>query len=499
MTSRTRRAAAALVLAAAACRRGPPGARLHLAIGQLTSATTLDPHLHDDERSYSTLDHFYDKLVGFGPEMQIVPRLAVRWENLSDTQWRFHLRRGVVFHDGRPFGAEDVRASILRAQRLPGSMVSYYVQSVRDVKVVDGETVDVITLYPSPVLLNKLVFIGIVPRDTPSTPIARPVGTGPYAFVSGAPGRRIEGRRFPAYWGPASAFEEVSIVPLPEASDRAHAVPDGRVDVVGRFPEEFWSWAATRKNIRLVARQGITEALLGFSMLDGSPVADPAIRRAIALGLDRRSIAQRGLHGLGAPLDQLVPATVFGHSNRLPPLAPDPAAARAALERAGWRSDTPMSLLLPDYLRGVGVEVARQLAEIGVHAELIVLPFSAFNDRWARGDVPLTLFGWGAATGDASDFLDALVHSREGGYGRSNYSGYANPEMDRLIELSDRTLDPATRHDLVTRAQEMLRTDVPFVPLVLRDDLYAIRRGLAWTPRPDRRVRAFDFRLTSAD
>ena len=116
MTFRTRLAVFALIVAAAACQRARPHAGSRIAIGLLTSATTLDPHLQDDERSYSTLDHFYDKLVAFGPEMQIVPGLAVRWENVSDTEWRFHLRRGVVFHDGRPFGAEDVRATILRAE-----------------------------------------------------------------------------------------------------------------------------------------------------------------------------------------------------------------------------------------------------------------------------------------------------------------------------------------------------------------------------------------------
>jgi ABC-type oligopeptide transport system substrate-binding subunit len=67
--------------------------------------------------------------------------------------------------------------------------------------------------------------------------------------------------------------------------------------------------------------------------------------------------------------------------------------------------------------------------------------------------------------------------------------------MDGLIEQSDRTLDPAARLETLTRAQELLRQDLPFIPLALRFDLYAVRSGLRWTPRPDRRVRAFDFHL----
>jgi peptide/nickel transport system substrate-binding protein len=472
--------------------RRPPS---HLAIGQLTSATTLDPYLQDDERTYSTLDHFYDKLVGFGPEMQIVPELAVRWENLSDDEWRFHLRRGVVFHDGRPFGAEDVRASIRRAQTLAGSMVGYYVQSIRDVRVVDDATVVLLTRGPSPVLLNKLVFIAMLPRGISDAPIARPVGTGPYRFVAGAPGQTIEGHRFERFWGPPPEFDRVWIASLPDARERARAVPDGRMDVVARFPEEFWDWASTQKSVRLVSRQGISEVLLGFSMRTGSPFADPRVREAVALTIDRKEIARDGLKGLGAPLDQLVPPSVFGYSTRLPPMPHDPERARRLLAAAGKGGGFATPILMPDHLRGVGEALRRRLAPLGIRLDLDVLPFAAFNQKWRNEDVPLTLFGWGAGTGDASDFFDALLHSPRNGYGKSNRFGYEDPEMDRLIELSDRTLDPAARHETLAKAQERLRDELPIVPLVLRYDLYALRRDLAWTPRPDRRVRAFDFKL----
>src|SRR5579862_5913152 len=148
-------------LAAFSCRRAGGGRETNLVIGQLSSATVLDPQLQDDERTYSTLDHFYNKLVTFGPELQILPELATRWENLSDTIWRFHLRKGVFFHDGRPFGAADVLATIRRAQSLPGSQVGYYVHAIREIRVEDESTIVFVTRDPTPVLLNKLVYIDI--------------------------------------------------------------------------------------------------------------------------------------------------------------------------------------------------------------------------------------------------------------------------------------------------------------------------------------------------
>jgi peptide/nickel transport system substrate-binding protein len=466
----------------------------HIRIAQITSATSLDPYLQDDERTYSTLDHFYNKLVSFGPELQVQPELAVRWENLSDTVWRFHLRPGVKFHDGRPFGAQDVVTSIRRAQAAPGSQVNYYVQSIREVRAVDDATVVMVTRDPNSVLLNKLVYIAIVPRDTPLSPIVQPIGTGPYRFVAGKAGAAVEGERFERFWGPRPYFRRVSILPFPGIRERADAVPSGVADIAARFPEEFWEWGRQRKNIRTVYRQGISETLLGFSLKPPSPFADVRVRRAVALSIDRGELVRKALKGLGVPLDQLVPSTVFGFSSQLKPMAHDPALARRLLAEAGFPTGFDTPLYCPDYLENAAQEIAAELLTVGIHVHPASSSFAAFNARWAQSDLPVAIFGWGAGTGDISDFLDALLHSPSNGFGKANHFFYSNEKLDRLIEQSDRTLDPAGRHEILVAAQEIVRDDLPILPLVLRFDLYAVRDGLEWTPRPDRRVRAFDIR-----
>ena len=484
----------AIAMAVGSCRRGGEIRDEGLVIGQLDSATTLDPQLQNDERTFSTLDHFYNKLVTFGPELQIVPELATKWENLSDTVWRFHLRRGVVFHAGRPFGAEDVLATIRRAQSAPGSQVSYYVQSIRDIRAEDDATILLVTRDPTPVLLNELVYIDIVPRDTGAATIERPVGTGPYEFESGRPGGPIVGKRFERYWGPKPFFSKVTIRPLPDNTARAHAIPDGTADLVARFPEDFWRWAETQKTMRIVRRQGVSEIFLGFSTRPASPFSDARLRRAVSLAIDRPQVAARGLQGLGTALDQLVPSTVFGYSNRFRRAERDTRAAARLLAEAGYPNGLDATAILPDYLQGAASEIDRQLREAGIRLRLTPLPFERFNEQWTREDAPIAIFSWGAGTGDISDILDALLHSRQNGSGRSNHFGYGNEKLDRLIEISDHTLDPAARLELLTSAQEILREDLPVIPVVLRFDLYAVRAGLDWFPRPDRRVRAFDVR-----
>ena len=158
----------------------------------------------------------------------------------------------------------------------------------------------------------------------------------------------------------------------------------------------------------------------------------------------------------------------------------------------------PQGFEAPLYVADVHEDVARglvaQLSEVGVRLKLKVVPQNEFYDRWAAEEEELTIFGWQAATGDASGSFDPLLHSPGQGYGRFNRFAYANPALGALVELSDRIQGPKERGEILARAARIARDDLPVLPLVVRDDLYAARSGLAWTPRLDRRVRAFDVR-----
>lgn len=486
-------ATAALLALCAGCRRGTPPEQGRLVIGQITSAVTLDPYAHDQLQTLITLGHFYNSLVTFGPEMQVQPELAVAWENPSETLWRFHLRQGVVFHDGSPFGAQDVVVSIRRAL-LPDSQVRHYVQAVEDIRAVDDATVELVTRHPAPVLLNKLVFVSMVPRATGSGSIERPVGTGPYRFVAGRPGATIEAERFERFWGPPPAFPHVAFVSLREPRERAEAVPRGRADLVTQFPIEEWERGRQQPNTRLESRQGLGAVLLTFSLRTAGRFADPRVRRAVAVGLDRRRIVAEGMRGLGVPLDQVVPPSVVGYSSQLTTIDYDPAAAARLLREAGVATGFDAPLVVTASQEDVGREVVKQLGALGIRLQMTVLPTREFYERWSREEIPLSLVGWSAETGDASASLEPLFHSPQGAYGGLNHMSYANPELDRLIELADQTLRPSDRKDHLATAMQILRDDLPVVPLALRFDLYAVRKDLDWRPRLDQFVRASEAR-----
>ncbi len=469
------------------CHRAPSSSARpqELRIAQLTSAITLDPHRHDSYYATVTLGHFYGRLVNFGPNLELMPELAVRWESPSDTTWRFHLRDRVLFHDGRRFGAADVVASIQRA-RGPSSHVRPYVQRIRDVKALDRLTVEIETDGPAPVLLNALPFVMIVPRDTGPEEITRPIGTGPYRFVSGAPGAAIVGERFDGYWGPAPAFARLEILPMPSDEERERAIPAGKADVVAQFPPEAWDRAKEERSQTLVSRQGLGVDFVTFSFTPGNPFADRRVRQAVALAVDRQAIVRDALHGLATPAWQLVPPMVFGFVQGLPQPPRDPARARALLAEAGFRDGIRTKLVVSNRVEAMGRELARQLAEIGITLELQVLSQDEFYASTLRRDMPMTIDSYVAATGDAANVLEAELHSRRSGLGTFTVAAYANPKLDELIERSGAILDPKPRNDVLQEALRVAADDIPVVPLAVRPDLYALRRGLRWDPRHPR-------------
>ena len=165
------------------------GAVKELSVGLESDILGLDPHRYDENVTFVVMDNIYSHLVDFDPQMRIVPSLALSWENPCENVWRFRLRPGVAFHNGTPCDAADVKYSLDRARRLG---LGYYLAAVKEVKVIDGLTVEIQTSRPLPILLNKLTFIAIVPQGQPDT-IVHPVGTGPYRFVSHIPGQELVG------------------------------------------------------------------------------------------------------------------------------------------------------------------------------------------------------------------------------------------------------------------------------------------------------------------
>jgi len=487
---------AALAAAAAgwcgACSGGPGGAAAPLRLVFHSDPQGLDPHLHDEVATHWVLDNVYDSLVAFDPDMRVRPSLAVGWDNPDDLTWRFQLRPGVRFQDGRPLAAADVAASLERARSHPRSKMSGYLVEVAAVRAVEARTVEVQTRRPYPILLNKLTFIAIVPRDAPPD-ITRPLGTGPYRFVAYVPGRGVELRASAVGWRRGAVEPRVSIAFESDAAKRAERLVSGRADLVAELPSQEADRVAAAPGCEVRATGGLAVSYLQ-PRLDAPPFSDVRVRRAVSLAVDREALVGAMLRGRGAPAGQMVGPKVFGYVPEIRPPRRDLAAARRLLAAAGYPGGLDAVV---EYRAGQDLApLGAQLALAGIRLRLLARPWSELYPRLLAGKVAFYYGTWQCSSGDASDLFDNKVHTRDParGYGDSNSNGYSNPALDRLIEASGATLDMGERRRILASAMRLLDADLPLIPLAIPYNLYGVRRGLAWAPRLDSRIYAADMR-----
>lgn len=457
-----------------------------LRVGILGRPSTVDPHLQDDGISHSVLFHVFEGLTAFDGNLRVIPGLADSWDNPDDLTWRFRLREA-TFHDGRPLEAEDVVASLERARVHPASLVAGYLATVASVRVLDRTTVEVRTTAPSAILLNKLAFVAILPRDAGAM-LGMPIGTGPYRLTSPI-GERIPLHRFEQWWQGRPAIETVEMVALPAAEARLAAMQRGDIDLNMALPSRDLAAARALAGWRVSTRSGPMVSYLGMRT-DRPPFDDIRVRRAVALGIDRARLLAAMHQGQGQVIAQIAGPHVFGHDPSLGVPERDLATARALLEQAAGAAPFEVEIEVRD---GLDVtELIAQLEALGVRARQRSMPWPQLLDRLQQGSSTAWVGGLLAPSGDASDILDGEFHSRgaAGGFGSANATGLADAELDALIRSSGGLLDPTARRRALQAAVRRIAELSPVVPLYVPDRAYAAHEDLIWSPRADGFLRA---------
>ena len=467
-----------------------------LRLGIYSDPLGFDPHRRDEYLTFSVLLDLYDGLVAFDDHLRIRPALAVSWENPNDLVWRFHLRPGVHFHDGRELSADDVVFSLDRARRQPTNSVATYLVAVQQVRAVDRQTIEIVTDRPYPILLNKLTHVLIVPAGSPDR-IVEPIGTGPYRLADDQPGKRLLLRAFGDYWGPPPATSEVELVPIADAEARLRRLLEGKVDaILDVAPDRLDDLEAT-PGCHAVPQEGLSTDYLQMRV-DVPPFDDLRVRQAVNLALDRPALVREVLRGQGKPAYQMVAPAVFGYAPGIAPVERDLARARALLAQAGYPHGFATDLEYRSSRNATAI--ARQLAEAGIRVALRPRPWAELYPRLEKRQVGFYYGAFLAASADASDLFDSKAHTRTSdGYGDSNFNLYSNPELDRLIESSGRTLDMRMRREILERSMDLLMQDLPLVPLFSAFQIHGVCGAVALRPRADARVLAIDLRRTGRD
>src|SRR5437868_8954619 len=212
-----------------------------LVLGTKLELNTLDPHFFSSFPTGSSHEYLYDRLVVLDEKLRIQPALATSWRLVDDLTWEFKLRKGVSFHDGTPFTADDVVFTIERVPNVPNSPNSFsqFTRAIESVKKVDDHTILVRTKAPNPQQLQDFanVFIvsakagkGASTADYNSAKAA--IGTGPYKLVEWVNGERLVVVRNERYWGARPAWAKVTERVIAKDPTRLAALITGEVDAI---------------------------------------------------------------------------------------------------------------------------------------------------------------------------------------------------------------------------------------------------------------------------
>ncbi|HET6266892.1 MAG TPA: ABC transporter substrate-binding protein [Acidobacteriota bacterium] len=457
---------------------------------------SLDPQAYNDNATFSVLGNVYDALVSFDPEMKIQSALAERWENPNDLTWRFYLRKNVRFQNGKPLTADDVVYTVERGLHGNFAGIKPYLISVKSVKMINPLTVDIITDKPSPVLLNKLTFLYILPRSSqPDATIEDPVGTGAYRFVRRVGNLTVVLQANHQYWRGVPSIENVRFTSFPDDEQMVKNLLAGNVQLIRDFSEPLFDRVAKSDKAELVTRDSLSVTFLGFNLVGEpktNPLANQQVRKAIYYAFDSQTLVKEALGGSANVALQLVSPAVFGYDPDYTPPLQNLENAKKTLSNAGYPGGFNSEVYSNDPNRLNKVTV--QLKQIGINAEPKLVEWKNLNDQIGHHAVPMFTLGWSCSTGDAGDFLENCIHTADpaAGYGSANFAGYSNSEVDQMIEQSGITLKATERKLLLQKALAQVMTDLPYIPLFSRYRHYGVAKNLTWQPRRDGRLYAFE-------
>ncbi|MEO8101711.1 MAG: ABC transporter substrate-binding protein [Betaproteobacteria bacterium] len=489
-----------------------------LMLGTKLELNTLDPHFFAAFPTGSSHELLYEKLAALDEKLVPRPQLAVSWKNLDNLTWEIKLRKGVLFHDGSPFTADDVIFTWERVPNVPNSPNSFsqFTRNVEKIIKLDDHTIQMKTVVPVPMLPNDLANVlivsasaarGMTTQDFNSGKAA--IGTGPYRLVEWKNGEQLVVERFDKYWGAKPTWAKVTERVIAKDPTRLAALLSGQVDAIDAVPSadlarvradgKFALFRGPAALVHYIALDSAREISPFVTARDGKPLAknplqDPRVRKALSLAINRSLIVTRMMDGSGIPASQLLGEQFPGALKGLKPDPFDLANAKALLKEAGWAEGFRIVLHATNDRYPNDASVAQAVAQmwtrLGLKAEVETQPGSLFFSRASKQDFSAFAAQYGAE--EAANSLRALVASSipAKGFGTANRTRYTNPVVDQLLTEALQTMDDERRNDLLGRAIRFAMNDQPLIPVFYPIFDFAAKKGLMVTPRAQRRFNA---------
>ncbi|MDN4588878.1 ABC transporter substrate-binding protein [Xenophilus aerolatus] len=468
-------------------------------------ALSMDPHSLNESLQLSTTANVYETLTGRNKDLSLAPLLATSWKQVSPAVWRFELRKGVKFHDGTPFTADDVLFSLARASG-DGSDMKSNTNDIKEVRKVDDFTVDIETKAPFPVLPDVLSTVMIMSKkwcieNKAEKPVDRRKGientasfkangTGPYKLRERQPNVRTVFVRNTAYWGKIEGnAQEVVFTPIANPATRVAALVSGEVDVMEPIPVQDIPRVNASPNARAVVGPELRTIFLGmdqkrdellYSSVKGkNPFKDKRVRQAFYQAIDINAIQRTVMRGAARPTGLMVGPGINGWTEAQDKRLPfDPDGAKKLLADAGYPNGFEVTMNCPNdrYVNDAQVcqAVAANLARVGVKINLAAETKGTYFPKILRRDTSFYMLGWTPSTYDSHNAMNALMRCPDDktGDGQFNLGSYCNPKFDELTVKVQSETDKAKRDAMIKEAFQVHSDDIGHLPLY--------QQSLAW-------------------
>jgi len=489
---------------------------------------TADPMAQNELLTNSINGHVYESLVERGKKLEILPALATSWKQTSPTVWVFNLRKGVKFHDGSDFTADDVVFSIKRLQG-PTSNFRVYGNAVGEPRKIDAYTVELTTPVPNPVMLemlaNSLMMMSkawceknnaVKTQDftnkEESHTARNAMGTGPFTLASRDPDVKSVFKKNPNWWGlKEGRFEgnvdEIVYTPVKEGNTRMSALLSGELDFVLDPPVQDIDKLKQDKNVKVyegrenrvifLQMDQARDELLYSNVKGKNPFKDVRVRKAFYQAIDVNAINKTVMRGLSIPTAINLPnpekAGIPKEMDKRYPV--DLAGAKKLLAEAGYPNGFEVQLDCPNnrYINDekICVAVAGMLAKIGVTVKVNAIPRAQYFPKAQKLDISFCMLGWGGATTDAIFTLQPVLHSRnDKGDGDYNWGNYKDAEFDAMVDSAKGDTDAKHRQETINKAMKYFHEHVYMIPLHLQVIPWASRANTEVIHRADNWLQA---------
>ncbi len=465
-------------------------------------AVMINPILSADSASSLIEGFVFDSLITVDDNLNFIPRMARKWEVSKDGRvWTFYLKKGIKWHDGVEFTAEDVRFTIESIMN-PGvnSPRKSDYELIQRIETPDPYTIKIRLREPYAPFLASM-SIGIIPKhilekeDINTAKFNRkPVGTGPYKFKEWKSAEYVALEVNEGYFDKIPKIKKIKVKVIPDMNIVQLQERTGEVDVGDILPKDYELMKQV-KGLNTYLYDAMAYTYLGFN-LQNPQFQDVRVRQAISYAVDRNLIVDKVLHGIGSPAGSPISPLSWAYNPEVKPYSYDPQRARQLLAEAGWKDTDGDGILDKDgkpfkfvlmtnkgnkTREDLTVILQQQLKEVGISAEPRIIEWSTFIANYVnKKNYDVVILGWSLGV-DPDNY--SIFHSSQIKDGL-NFISYRNPRVDRLLEEGRTTIDQGSRKKIYGEFQKIMAEDQPLVFLYYPKSITGVRDRVAGVRPP---------------